>query len=59
LLAVGSGFLPLRPSIGMRRYADILRSVTLATRRSLSFARCEDRVNIGKAVVRSARRLEF
>jgi hypothetical protein len=59
LRAVGAGVVPFRSSVSIRLYADVLRAVTIASGRSLSFARCDDRINIGKALVQSARRREF
>jgi len=57
LQTVATGRLPLPNSPAVRRYADVLRSVTQTSGRCPSFASCEDRINIGTALIQEARRL--
>jgi hypothetical protein len=55
LLAVANGVLPPRCSPNVRRYEQVLRSVTRAAGRCPSFAICADRISIGKALINEAR----
>jgi len=56
LLAVANGLLPPRCSPNVRRYEQVLRSVTRAAGRCPRFAICADRISIGKALIQEARR---
>ena len=56
LLAVANGLLPPRCSSNVRRYEQVLRSVTRAAGHCPRFAICADRISIGKALIQEARR---
>jgi len=55
LLAVANGLLPPQCSSNVRRYAEVLRSVTRAAGRCPRFAICADRISIGRALILEAR----
>ena len=55
LLAVANGLLPPQCSPNVRRYEQVLRTVTRAAGRCPRFAICADRISIGKALIHEAR----
>jgi hypothetical protein len=59
LQTVAKGFLPLQCSPDVRRYEQVLRSVSRTTGRCPSFASCADRISIGNALIEEARRREL
>lgn len=56
LRAVARGLLPVQCSADVRSYMRVLRSVSVMSGRSPSFADCTDRIRIGNALIEEARR---
>jgi hypothetical protein len=52
----GRGVLPVQCSADVRRYMQVLRSVSVRSGRSPSFGDCADRIRIGNALIEEARR---
>jgi len=55
LRTVSTTHVPLLISPDVHRYARVLRRVAQTSGRSPSFASCEDRINIGTALIHEAR----
>jgi hypothetical protein len=58
LRGVATGPLPLPGSVAVRRYARVLRAVTMTSGHYPSFASCDDRIKIGAALILEARQLD-
>jgi hypothetical protein len=59
LRAVAKGILPPQCSANIRRYGQVLRSVSQTSGRCPSFAICADRIRIGNALIEDARQREL
>jgi hypothetical protein len=57
LRVITTGRVPIPGSVHVRRYARVLRTVTLASGRCPSFASCDDRIKIGTALIHEARQI--